>query len=102
MMPISCHRFRTNEVRLWLSVIAYNLATAGAAEEDRELFADEPAAAAGENGRATDQARQVLLVDVGPGTSAPAPVWPDAAPDLGTAAPERVAHRLRLQSLGAH
>jgi len=22
---LSCHRFRTNEVRLWLSVIAYNL-----------------------------------------------------------------------------
>ena len=24
-MPLSCHRFRSNEVRLWLSVIAYNL-----------------------------------------------------------------------------
>ncbi len=22
---LSCHRFRANEVRLWLSVIAYNL-----------------------------------------------------------------------------
>jgi len=22
---LSCHRFRSNEVRLWLSVIAYNL-----------------------------------------------------------------------------
>ena len=24
-MPLSCDRFRSNEVRLWLSVIAYNL-----------------------------------------------------------------------------
>jgi hypothetical protein len=23
--PLSCHRFRSNEVRIWLSVIAYNL-----------------------------------------------------------------------------
>jgi hypothetical protein len=25
MTLLSCHRFRSNEVRLWLSVIAYNL-----------------------------------------------------------------------------
>jgi hypothetical protein len=25
MSRLSCHRFRSNEVRLWLSVIAYNL-----------------------------------------------------------------------------
>jgi len=25
MTHLSCHRFRANEVRLWLSVIAYNL-----------------------------------------------------------------------------
>jgi hypothetical protein len=25
MMRLSCHRFRSNGVRLWLSVIAYNL-----------------------------------------------------------------------------
>ena len=27
MTLLSCHRFRSNEVRLWLSVIAYNLGT---------------------------------------------------------------------------
>ena len=27
---LSCHRFRTNEVRLQLSLLAYNLATCGA------------------------------------------------------------------------
>ena len=26
----SCHRFRANELRLWLSVIAYNLGISGA------------------------------------------------------------------------
>lgn len=25
MTRLSCHRFRSNKVRLWLSVIAYNL-----------------------------------------------------------------------------
>ena len=25
MTQLSCHRFRSNEVRLWLSLIAYNL-----------------------------------------------------------------------------
>ena len=25
MTRLSCHRFRSNEMRLWLSVIAYNL-----------------------------------------------------------------------------
>jgi hypothetical protein len=25
MVRLSCHRFRSNEVRLWLSVVAYNL-----------------------------------------------------------------------------
>ena len=25
MTRLSCHRFRSNEVRLWLSVLAYNL-----------------------------------------------------------------------------
>jgi hypothetical protein len=29
MTRLSCHRFRSNEVRLWLSVIAYNLGTCG-------------------------------------------------------------------------
>jgi hypothetical protein len=71
-----------------------------AAEENRRLVVDEAAAAAGENWRAISQAREVLLVAVGRWTSAPAPVWPDAAADLGAAGAERVAHRLQLQSLG--
>jgi hypothetical protein len=61
---------------------------------------NELAATAREDWRATDQARQILLVVAGRGTSAPAAVWPDAAADLGAAGAERVAHRLRLQNLG--
>jgi hypothetical protein len=30
MMRLSCHRFHANEVRRWLSVIAYNLGICGA------------------------------------------------------------------------
>ena len=71
-----------------------------AAEENRRRVADKPAAADGEDWRAADQARQVLLVDDGRGTSAPALVWPDAASDLGAAGAERLARRLRLQSPG--
>jgi len=29
MTRLSCHRFRSNEVRLWLSLIAYNLGASG-------------------------------------------------------------------------
>ena len=54
MTRLSCHRFRANEVRFWLSVIAYNLGNlwrrVGAADEDRKLVADEPAATSDEDG----------------------------------------------------
>ena len=47
----------------------------------------------------SDQARQVLLVVVGRGTSAPAAVWGHAAADLGAANAIGLALRLRLQNL---
>ncbi|MBM4123144.1 MAG: transposase [Nitrospira sp.] len=69
MTRLSCHRFRSNEVRLMLSLIAYNLGNLwrrlGLPEEDRELVADQFAAAAGEDRRQTGQARPLLLADVG-------------------------------------
>jgi FkbM family methyltransferase len=97
---LSCHRFRANEARLQLSLLAYNLGNLwrGAAEENRRLVADELAAAVGEDGRTAGQARPLLLVVAGRGTPAPAAVWPDAPANLGSA--ERVAPRLRLQILG--
>ena len=45
MTRLSCHRFRSNEVRLWLSLIAYNLGN----------LCRRPA----------DQTRPVLLADAG-------------------------------------
>ena len=41
------------------------VAAVGAAEKDRELVADQLAAALGEDGREADQARSVLLADAG-------------------------------------
>ena len=69
MTPLSCHRFRANEVRLWLSVIAYNLrepvAAARAAEADQHLVADESAASADEDGWPARETRAVPLATAG-------------------------------------
>ena len=69
MTRLSCHRFRSNEVRLWLTIIALSsrqpVAAAGAAAADREVVVDELAAATGENRRSIGQARSVLLVAPG-------------------------------------
>ena len=67
MTRLSCHRFRSNEVRLWLTIIAYNLgkpvAATGAATENRELVPDELAAAVGETGgRLVKHARYYWLL----------------------------------------
>ena len=51
---LSCHRFRSNEVRLWLSVMAYNLGKLWRRrvlhEEDREVVPNQLAAKVGEEG----------------------------------------------------
>ncbi len=51
MTRLSCHRFRSNEVRLWLSVIAYNLGNLWRRlvlpKRIRQLVAHQLAAAAG-------------------------------------------------------
>lgn len=75
------------------------MASARAAEENRRLVADKLATAVGQNGWATDQALQVLLVVVGRGTSAPASVWGYAAADCGAADAIGLALPLRLQNL---
>jgi Transposase DDE domain group 1 len=69
MTRLSCHRFRSNEVRLWRSAIAYNpgepVAAAGAAEGNRQVVADQPIAAAGEDGRPVGEACPTLLALAG-------------------------------------
>jgi Transposase DDE domain group 1 len=61
MTRLSGHRFRANEVRLWLSVIAYNLANLwrrlAAAFASCYLVINQLAATTGENRRTMDQAR---------------------------------------------
>src|ERR1035437_7290460 len=61
------------------------VAAAGAAEEDRELVADQLTATVGEDRRQADQARPVLLASVGRGPSDAAGVRGDSAADLGVA-----------------
>jgi len=76
MTRLSCHRFRPNEVRLWLSLIAYHLGNLwrgapsgpGAAAAGRQLVADQPATAIGEDGRPVVQARTLLLAVAGGGS----------------------------------
>ena len=60
---------------------------AGAAEEDRQLVADEFAAAVGEDGWPVDQARPVLLAAAGGGTFDVAALRGNGAADRGAAAP---------------
>ena len=69
MTRLSCHRFSANEVRLWLSLIAYNLGNLwrrlALPRADRQLVADQPAAAVGEDRRAVDKACALLLAAAG-------------------------------------
>ena len=59
------------------------VAAAGAAEEDRELVADQLAAAAGEDGRAVGETCAVLLASVSRGPSDAPSFRGDFAEDLG-------------------
>ena len=95
MTRLSCHRFRSNEVRLWLTIIAYNLGNLwrrlGAAAEDREVVVDELAAATGKNRRSIGQARSLLLATVGGEPSDTAAVCVDGAADCWAASARGVA-----------
>src|ERR1019366_2493962 len=63
-----------------------SVASAGAADEDRHLVADQLAAAAGENRRAFDKACSVLLVAAGRESSHPPALRKHAAEDRDAAA----------------
>jgi hypothetical protein len=92
---LSCHRFRSNEVRLWLSMIAYNLGNLrrgvpsgpGVAKPDRQLVVDEPAAAIGEDGWSIGQACPVLPAAVGREPSDQVAVRGDGGKDRRLAVP---------------
>ena len=89
MTRLSCHRFRANEVRLWLSLIAYNLgnlwrrlvlparvATWSLTSLQQRLVEDR---------RAFDQACPLLLAPAGGESSDAAAIWWLAAEDRGAA-----------------
>ena len=91
---LSCHRFRANEVRLQLSVLAYTLGNlwqqTGPAASDQTLVAHESPAAAGEDRGPAREAGQVLLAPAGGRTSNPAAVRRHVAADLGAAGAGRL------------
>jgi hypothetical protein len=68
MTRLSCHRFRSNEVRLWLSVIAYNVGNLWRLvlpRGDRRLVVDQLAAHAGEDGWSAGETCSLLLAAFG-------------------------------------
>ena len=89
MTRLSCHRFRSNQVRLALSLLAYNLGNLwrrlALPRGIGKLVADEPAAKAGEDRRAAVEACALLLAIAGGRTSDAAAVRGDAGPDRATA-----------------
>jgi hypothetical protein len=89
MTRLSCHRFRSNQVRLTLSLLAYNLGNLwrrlGTAPTNRELVVDEFAATAGEDRRTAGQTCALLLAILGGRTSEPAAIRGDAGSDRATA-----------------
>jgi hypothetical protein len=65
MTRLACYRFRANEVRLWLSVIAYNLGNLWrrlALPKATGNWADQPAVAVGEDRRVIKHARYCWLL----------------------------------------
>ena len=91
---LSCHRFQANEVRLQLSVLAYNLGNLWRRlvlpPRIQALVAHQSPAAAGENRGPTGEACQVLLAPAGGRTSDPAAVRRHVAADLGAAGAGRL------------
>jgi hypothetical protein len=81
MTRLSCHRFRSNEVRLWLIVMAYNLANLWRRLLLPKRVNYQLAAAVSENGLPVDQACPLLLVAVGGEPSRLAALWTHTGQD---------------------
>ena len=105
----SCHRFRANEVRLQLSVLAYNLGnlwrrlvlpTRIDSWSLRQLVAHQCAAAPRQDRRTLGEARPLLLAPVGREPPDPARVRVDAPTDLGVTDPDRLTSESRRRSSG--
>ena len=97
MTRLSCHRFRSNEVRLWLSVIAYNLGNLRRRlvlprKIDGWSLTSLWQRLVKTGGRLVKHARYYWLL-FGGESSDPTPVWRDAAADLGVTGPDRLTAR---------
>ena len=92
---LSCHRFRANEVRLQLSVLAYNLGNLWRRlvlpPRIKRWSLTSLQQRAGEDRGAAGEARAVLLAPAGARASDPAAVRRHAAEDLGAAGAGRIA-----------
>jgi Transposase DDE domain group 1 len=89
MTRLSCHRFRSNEVRLGAEPVGLQpgqfVAATGAAPTNREVLADQFAATAGEDRRAAGETCALLLASPSGRTSEPAAVRSDAGPNRAAA-----------------
>ncbi len=89
MTRLSCHHFRSNQVRLWLSVIAYNLGNLwrrlALPKQDRQLVAHRLAEEAGEDRRPAGETRPILLAAPGGEPFDSTTVWSHAGQDRSAA-----------------
>ena len=76
------------------------VAAAGAAEENRELVADQLAAAVGEDRRQADQARALLLADAGREPSDAAAIWKHGATARRLAGADRIEEAMGVAKRG--
>ena len=99
---LSCHRFRGNEVRLWLSVIAYNLGNLWRRLalpkkiENWSLTSLQQRLV--KTGGQLVKLRTVLLAAAGRRASHAAAFWQHAEKDCGVAGAERVANQERQRT----
>jgi hypothetical protein len=93
MTRLSCHRFRSNQVRLALSLLAYNLGNLWrrlGLPRGIENWSDQPAATTGEDRRTAGKTCALLLAIAGGRTPEPAAVRGDAGPDRVATGPDGI------------
>ena len=94
MTRLSCHRFRSNEVRLWLSVIAYNLGNLWRRLVLPNRIGNWSLTSLQQRlvktGGRIGQARPVLLAAAGREPSDEAALWGDGRKDRRVAGADRV------------
>jgi hypothetical protein len=89
MTRLSCHRFRSNQVRLALSLLAYNLGNLwrrALPERIEKRVDDQLAATTGEDRRTAGETCPLLLALAGWRTSDATALWEYAAADRGAVA----------------